>query len=206
MERPNHDLQAIASGSNQSRALSLAITVAIQIGVVFALIAGLGVSTIKKELLAINASVVKEKIIPKAPPPPPPNLVRPPPVTTVVPQFAIQEAPRPTAPAPVKAPAPVAKVAPTELKAIERTHTTPPYPTISQRLGEQGTSMIQVSISTGGQVTDCKIIKSSGSERLDNAACQYVQGHWRWEPPTREGKPVEAKTDVSVIWNLKNAQ
>ena len=96
--------------------------------------------------------------------------------------------------------------APTELKAITRTHSLPPYPTISQRLGEQGTSQIQVAISTEGRVTDCKVIKSSGSERLDTAACNYVQGHWRWQPPTREGKPVDAKTDVSVVWNLKNAQ
>ena len=34
----------------------------------------------------------------------------------------------------------------------------------------------------------------------------YVQGHWRWQPPTQEGKPVAVSTDVSVVWNLKDAQ
>lgn len=206
MERPNHNLQALARGSNQSKAISLAITVAIQVAVVLALIAGLAASQLKKELLAINASVVKQKVIPKAPPPPPPSLVRPPPVTTVVPQFAIEAPPPKAAPAPPPPkPAPV-RVAPTKLEAIRRTHTLPPYPTISQRLGEQGTSAMQVHINTSGSVTNCKIIKSSGSDRLDATACRYVSSHWKWKPPTREGKPVSAVTDVTVIWNLKNAQ
>ena len=75
-----------------------------------------------------------------------------------------------------------------------------------QRLGEQGTTQMEVAISTEGSVTDCKVTKSSGSERLDTAACTYVQGHWRWKPPTREGKPVAVNTAVSVVWNLKDAQ
>ena len=107
-------------------------------------------------------------------------------------------------PPPPKAAAPA--VAPTQLEPIARTHSLPPYPTISQRLGEQGTTQMQVAISTEGTVTECKVIKSSGSERLDTAACTYVQGHWRWKPPTREGQPVAANTDVSVVWNLKDAQ
>lgn len=208
MERPNHDLQLIAQGSKEGKAVSLAITIAIQVGVILALVAGLAASQLKHELLAINASVERPKVVPKAPPPPPPNLVRPPPVTTVIPQFAIQAPPPPAAPAPVKAapPAPPAVVKPTELKAIARTHTLPPYPTISQRLGEQGTSQLQVNIDTTGVVTDCKIAKSSGSQRLDDAACDYVKGHWRWQPPTQEGKAVSANTLVDVVWNLKNAQ
>lgn len=208
MERPNHDLQAIAQGSKEGRALSLAITIAIQVGAILALVAGLASSQLKKEILSLNASVERPKVIPKAPPPPPPNLIKPPPVTTVVPQFAIQAPPPPTAPAPVKAapPAPPAAIKPTELKAITRTHTLPPYPTISQRLGEQGTSQLQVAIDTSGSVTDCKISKSSGSQRLDDAACDYVKGHWKWQPPTQEGKPVSANTMVDVVWNLKNAQ
>ena len=194
MERPNHDLQLIAQGSKEGKAVSLAITIAIQVGVVLALVAGLAASQLKHELLALNATVERPKVVPKAPPPPPPNLVRPPPVTTVIPQFAIQ------------APPPPAAIKPTELKAIARTHSIPPYPTISQRLGEQGTSQLQVAIDVTGTVTDCKVSKSSGSERLDSAACEYVKGHWKWQPPTQEGKPVSANTLVDVVWNLKNAQ
>jgi protein TonB len=121
-----------------------------------------------------------------------------------------QEAPPPSVTTQPKPPPPAkttaVAAAPTELKAIARTHSLPPYPTISQRLGEQGTSQLQVAINTEGTVTDCKIAKSSGSERLDTAACEYVKGHWRWQPPTQEGKPVAANTMVDVVWNLKNAQ
>ena len=44
MERPNHDLQLIAQGSKEGKALSLAITIAIQVGVILALVAGLAAS------------------------------------------------------------------------------------------------------------------------------------------------------------------
>jgi hypothetical protein len=49
-------------------------------------------------------------------------------------------------------------------------------------------------------------MKTSGSERLDTAACSFVQEHWRWKPPTREGQPIAANERVSVVWNLEGAQ
>ena len=61
----------------------------------------------------------------------------PPPSVTVAPKAP---------PAPPAAAAPPA--APTQLESIQRTHTLPPYPTISQRLGEQGTTQMEVAIST----------------------------------------------------------
>jgi TonB family protein len=65
---------------------------------------------------------------------------------------------------------------------------------------------MRVVISIQGAVTDCEIVKSSGSERLDATACNYVQGHWRWKPPTRNGQPVRADSTVNVVWNLKTAR
>jgi len=65
---------------------------------------------------------------------------------------------------------------------------------------------MEVAINTEGTVTACKVTKTSGSERLDTAACAYVQGHWRWKPPTREGQAVAVNTNVNVKWNLKDAQ
>ena len=209
MERPHH-LQT-AQTNNTSKLTGFVIVVLIHIAAIAALVTALASGQILKQIQDIQASVAAEKVPPKAPPPPPPDLAKPPPPVAIVPEFSVaQEAPPPIttvkkAPPAPPPPAPVV-AAPTELKPIERTHSLPPYPTISQRLGEQGTSQIQVSINTGGRVTDCKVIHSSGSKRLDNAACSYVQGHWRWEPPTRAGKKVDAKTNVSVVWNLKNAQ
>lgn len=210
MERPNH--LKTAQTSNSSKLTGFIIVVLIHIAAIAALVTALASGQIMKQIQEIKASVEAEKIPPKAPPPPPPDLAKPPPPAAIVPQISIQqEAPPPsvtTQPKPPPAPPKTTAVqaAPTELKAIQRTHTLPPYPTISQRLGEQGTSQLTVAISTEGAVTDCTIAKSSGSQRLDSAACEYVKGHWKWQPPTQEGKPVAAKTQVDVVWNLKNAQ
>jgi len=203
MERPNHDLQNMTAVSKKSKAISLAVTIGIQGLAVLALVLGLAHQQIQKELSALSANVEKEEVLPKAPPPPPPDLIRPPPVSAVVPEFAIEAPPK--APPAAPAPTPPVKVAPTDLKSIDRTHTIPPYPSISLRLGEQGTTIIKVTISPEGSVTAASLEKTSGFDRLDNAAVEYVKSHWRWQPPTREGKPVEATTLISVKWDLKNA-
>ena len=91
------------------------------------------------------------------------------------------------------------------LRPVMRTHTLPPYPPLSVRLNEQGTTLMQVQITTEGTVEDCKVINSSSSERLDTAACEYVKRVWRWQPPTNNGQPVAARTMATVVWDLKNA-
>ena len=89
-----------------------------------------------------------------------------------------------------------------KLVPVPRTHLLPPYPADAKRAGEQGTTQMQVTISTEGVITDCNVMSSSGSQRLDAIACSYVQRNWRWQPPTRDGREVSATTKISVIWNL----
>jgi protein TonB len=209
MERPHH--LETAQTSTSSKLTGIVIVVLIHVGAIAALVVTLASGQIMKQIHDIQASVAAEKTPPKAPPPPPPDLAKPPPPVAIVPEFSVATEPPPSVtvapkapPAPPPAAAPPA--APTQLESIQRTHTLPPYPTISQRLGEQGTTQMEVAINTEGSVTDCKVTKSSGSERLDTAACTYVQGHWRWKPPTRDNKPVAVNTAVSVVWNLKDAQ
>jgi len=87
-----------------------------------------------------------------------------------------------------------------------RTHTQPPYPPISIRLNEAGTSLIEVHITTEGNVDECKIVQTSSSDRLDQAACEWVKGHWRWQPPTNQGQPTAVSVRVSVKWDLRDAK
>jgi protein TonB len=87
-----------------------------------------------------------------------------------------------------------------------RTHSIPPYPPISVRLNESGTTLMEVHITTEGNVDDCKILNTSSSDRLDQAACDYVKRVWRWQPPTNQGAPVAVSTRVSVKWDLKDAK
>ena len=205
MERPQHELAAVAAKSKQSRVTSLGLVIGIHVVIISALIVGLSNDQLRKEVMDISASVVAKKAAPKDLPPPPPSMVRPPPSIAAPPPQIVIAAPPPVVAAPVVA-APPPPPPPTELKSIEKTHSLPPYPALSQRMGEQGTTLLKVSIDTTGKVTDCTVVTSSGSTRLDAAAVEYVKANWRWQPPTQAGKPVAATTEVSVKWDLKNAQ
>lgn len=205
MERPQHELAAVAAKTKQSRVTSLGIVIGIHVIIISALIVGLSNDQLRKEVMDISASVVAKKAAPKELPPPPPAMVRPPPTIAAPPPQIVIAAPPPVVEAP-KVVAPPPPPPPTELKSIEKTHTLPPYPALSQRMGEQGTTLLKVSIDNTGKVTDCTVVTSSGSKRLDDAAVEYVKANWRWQPPTQAGKPVAATTEVSVKWDLKNAQ
>jgi protein TonB len=73
-------------------------------------------------------------------------------------------------------------------------------------LGEEGTVQLQVTIGVNGRVRDARVVKSSGSERLDNAARQWVQSHWRYHPATRDGHAVTSQERVNVVFNLKSSR
>ncbi len=132
-----------------------------------------------KQLEEIKATVEAEKTPPKAPPPPPPDLVKPPPPVAIVPDFTVATAPPPaavtTAPKPPPAPPPKAVATSDPLRPIGRTRTLPPYPPISVRLNESGTTLMEVHITTEGNVDDCKVITSSSSERLDTGRLRSCQ-------------------------------
>ena len=208
MERPNH--LNVGDKSASSKAGSLAVVIGIHIAVIFGLIAALNQGALMKQLQEIKATVDTAKEKPKAPPPPPPDLVKPPPPVAIVPVF--QVAAPPPAPVQVKPPPPpappprVAAPSSDPLKPIMRTHSIPPYPPISVRLNESGTTLMEVHITTEGNVDDCKILQTSSSDRLDTAACEYVKRVWRWQPPTNAGAPVAVSTRVSVKWDLKDAK
>jgi len=210
MERPNH--LKVQEKSTASKATSIAIVIAIHIAGIAGLVAALAQGALMKQLQEIKASVDTQKTPPKAPPPPPPDLVKPPPPVAIVPDFQVATAPPPPVhteapkpPAPPPAP-PSHAISNDPLRPIMRTHTSPPYPAISVRLGEQGTTLIEVGIGTEGTVSDCSVVKTSGSDRLDAAACEWVKGHWRWQPPTLNGAPTATKTQIQYTWNLKDAK
>ena len=208
MERPNHLHTAPESAT--SKLTGLVIVIAIHVLAIMGLIAALASDKILAQIQDIKATVEAQVEKPKPPPPPPPDFVPPPPPSAIIPSFTTTvEAPPPRpAPPPPAPPAPPrpAPPAPTQLVSIMRTHTEPAYPTISQRLGEQGTSTLDVTINVEGSVSECKVSKSSGSDRLDQAACDHVKARWRWQPPTREGQKVEATTRLNIVWNLKDAR
>jgi protein TonB len=87
-------------------------------------------------------------------------------------------------------------------RAIVSTHTTPNYPPFAVRLDQTGNVLLKLTIDESGAVTAAKIEKSSGYDTLDNAAVAWVIARWRYEPATRDGKPVAATTDALVTFRL----
>lgn len=88
----------------------------------------------------------------------------------------------------------------TSLRPILSTQTPMPYPPISQRLGEQGVTVMTVTIRSDGAPTDVVVKQTSGSDRLDSAAKSHIWAHWRWQPLTQGCSPATAT--VNVAWHI----
>lgn len=71
----------------------------------------------------------------------------------------------------------------------------PAYPRASQRRGEQGRVVLRVLISPEGRVAQVKVQRSSGYERLDEAAVQAMQ-RARFRPYTENGIAYKALVDI----------
>lgn len=71
----------------------------------------------------------------------------------------------------------------------------PVYPRLSQRRGEQGRVVLRVLISPEGRVAHVKVQKSSGHERLDDAAVLAMQSA-RFRPYTENGVAYKALVDI----------
>lgn len=69
--------------------------------------------------------------------------------------------------------------------------TSPEYPAISRRMGEEGKLVLRVELDEQGRIAAAKVINSSGYERLDNAALAAVKS-WQCNPSLRDGQPVRA--------------
>jgi protein TonB len=76
------------------------------------------------------------------------------------------------------------------------------YPDASIRLAEQGLVKIRYLVQADGTVGECAVITSSGSSRLDNAACTMVKRRWRFTPATQKGKPVAEYLLAEVSFEL----
>jgi periplasmic protein TonB len=219
MERPEHIVSNRLSSEHLGprRFSGLIIVAAIHAGFIALLILGI-VTKIELKKEDLQATVDQQKVPPKTPPPPPPKFEKPPPPFVPPPEFNIQNeapppraivaspAPPPPAPPPRAAPPAPPAAPPAPAEPIVATHTKPPYPPISQRLGEHGVTLLNVSIDASGRATDATVVTSSGSARLDAAAVEYVKQRYRWKPATRDGKPVATTQALRIVWSLTDAQ
>ena len=94
----------------------------------------------------------------------------------------------------------------TSASGVANTHSIPDYPALARRLGEQGNVRLSLSISAMGDVTAATVVQSSGFADLDQAAVDWVIGHWKYKPATHAGVAVSSQTQAIVVFNLKNAR
>jgi protein TonB len=78
----------------------------------------------------------------------------------------------------------------------------PAYPANSRRLGEQGKAIVRVLIGADGAAHKSEIRKSSGFERLDQAALATVQ-RWRYVPGKRGGVPESMWFSIPINFVLE---
>lgn len=132
---------------------------------------------------------------PRPPAPAPKPVAAPSPAPAPVAQAAPEPEPAPAPPRePVVAAPPPAPVAPPAPPRIELPSTAadylrnpqPEYPAISRRLGEEGQVMLRVLIGADGSAQQVELRRSSGYDRLDQAALDTVR-RWRFVPGKRNG-------------------
>ena len=165
---------------------------------------------------------------PKIAPPPPkaePEPVKPqpspkqPPLKQTAPK---QKTPPPVAKAATAAPAsaitkPVTKPAPassaktaepsTQLPSADAAglnNKAPVYPMLSRKRKEQGTVWLLLLVSKEGQVTQLKLKKTSGFDRLDQAALQAVK-KWKFQPALKQGQPIDYWYELPLKFSLQQS-
>lgn len=188
------------------RYTSIAIVGLIHIAAIYALASGLAV-TIVQQVPKILETQVLETREPKPaeplPTPARPDMEAPTIDTVPEPVFKIDT----PAASPVQvAPAKSAPAADRAAASLTGTHTIPPYPPISRRLGHQGRVTLQLTVGPDGRVVRAEIVKSSGWSELDQQARDWVVAHWRYKPALRGGVPVASTAMAAVRFDLRSGR
>jgi protein TonB len=178
------------------------------------LASGMSHRVVEAVLGPIETRIIEDAPKPEDKPPPPPPKIETPPPFVPPPEVAIEipvdSAPTTairqttqTAPVAQPPPAPVAQVPRTAPKSDPRRPLTQPeYPPSSRRAGETGTVILEVYVLENGRAGDVRVKKSSGFEKLDEAAVREVKRSWRLQPGTENGKPVPMWGQFAVTFKL----
>ena len=106
-------------------------------------------------------------------------------------------APAPTAPSPAE---PINLAS--DLSVSCPVRTTPTYPALARRMGEEGEVVLRVELSEDGQIASARVATSSGFRRLDEAALAAIK-NWRCNAAQREGQPVRAVAIQPFTFSLE---
>jgi protein TonB len=199
-----------AKKSAGQRSTGLIIVVVFHVLLIWGLAAGLDRNVVKNAIEILKADVKEEEIKKEELPPPPPPDVKPPPPDFVPPPSLdfVPDAPAPAAIQNVqkterKVEAPVNQ---TKAKPGPKGLSRPEYPAASIRLGEAGTTGLNLYIGEDGKVSDAQVSSSSGSERLDEAAKKHAIRSWKFVPCMVGDKPVACWHPIKFTWKIEDAK
>ena len=75
------------------------------------------------------------------------------------------------------------------------------YPPISYDNAEEGTVTLLLAVQTDGSISDIRIARSSGYQRLDAAAVRSLR-QAKFQPATCHGKPIAVRIHQSFIFKI----
>ena len=200
----------------QQRLFGIAFAVAMEGAIIYALLVALGYAPappmVPDNLIIINVPPPKDV---DNTPPPPSVTIEAPPVEVINPVVELTYVP-PTPPTVISLPPPqpvpqvprvttppTPPVVFTPARAIAASHTIPEYPFVSRRLREQGTLRLKLTVDEKGVVTQAVVVNSSGFQRLDEAAVNWVKAQWRYTPAMQGAKPVVSMAETIVEFKLQ---
>ncbi|MGV3553690.1 MAG: energy transducer TonB [Croceibacterium sp.] len=209
-----------------NRIIAIIIVALIHIAIGYALITGLAYSAVKKAIERVTAVDIEEpEPEPEEEPPPPEPDTAPPPPVAPPPPINIAVAPPPIqVQSVIPPPAPVARVVPppappapppappapsqargvtTRNEASWARRIQENYPSRAQREGTEGTVGVRVTVTPDGRATGCSVTSSSGSDVLDQAACQGMERYARFNPALNAaGDPISGSYSTRVTYRL----
>jgi protein TonB len=163
-------------------------------------------SGLAQHVVRMTENTVEAVLLSEAPPPaPPPQIPQPktptPTPPTPVPATTTPVITTPVAPPPSAAPAtPAVRVGATIQPGAHCAK--PDYPSASRRLEEEGTVTLKFLIGADGRVLQADIEKTSGFNRLDEAA-RNALSKCQFRPGTVDGKPEQSWASIKYTWRLE---
>ena len=205
--------------NTQTRLVGLATVGAVVAGCGIAVLNGFGTFIFVKPPESEVVMIEEQEVVDEdeIPPPPIDVVLPPPPSMTVLPEFVIAAPPAapvappppPPAPPPVRAAPPPPAITLTSRPKPGRRFEKPEYPAAALRAGEQGEVIVSVCVAVDGRISDVKLVKSSGSERLDEATLKGLP-RTRLDPAIgSDGKPIAMCSppyQFTLVWNLEEAK
>lgn len=192
------------------RFIGLGFVILLHVAVIYALLTGLARKVVQVVPAPIETEIVDDvRPDQSEPEPPPPTLVKPPAPFVPPPEIKIRQPPPPS-PDTITRTSPDPK--PRETIAHRPTRTPPQinagkncpepeYPSLSLRLGERGTVVLQFLIGVSGRVRDSKVVQSSGHPRLDEAARRSLS-RCHFVPGTEDGQPIQSWAKLQYTWRI----